>query len=173
MGKFCSLSLLFYYFSLPELDIERELVKRGYIDSISFSQNEFAVFDIETLEVACSGDAGESDLTLVSIAVCDTMTRVEWFNAIESSQRAGEKQKLGFTLSFSIYKNLVDAFMEHLNGLHAAYLERHWSHARFAAGDEELSAEIKMTYNPLKKRFVFSIFFFINDLGSCCGFDIF
>ena len=80
--------------SLPELNIENELIKRGYIKSISIEQNEFIVFDIETLEVACTGDA-ESNLTLVSIAACDTMTKKEWFEAIESSTQSGQKQKLG------------------------------------------------------------------------------
>ena len=43
--------------------------------------------------------------------------------------------------------------MNYLDCLYCKYIDRHWSDAQFAQGDEELLAEIKATINPNKKRF--------------------
>ena len=80
------------------------------------NQNEFACFDIETLERATIGDGGtEAHLTLCSIACCDTIVDgggggVEdneqvktWFRVIGNSRDGNEKQRLGIILPFFYY----------------------------------------------------------------------
>ena len=71
------------------------MIKRGYIHAAGIEQNEFACFDIETLERANSGDdASEAHLSLVSIAVCDTINRTTWFQAVSTSGRESNENSL-------------------------------------------------------------------------------
>ena len=67
-----------------ETELELELYKRGYIKAPSWDKRCFVVFDCETLEQVGSGANGvEAQLSLVSVAVCDTMTRKPWYNCID------------------------------------------------------------------------------------------
>ena len=89
-----------------EIDLEEELFKRGYIKAASWDKRAFAVYDIETLErqIDATDSNIEANLSLVSIAACDTMSETpEYYNVIddvEEEEEAGEtkdknKQKMG------------------------------------------------------------------------------
>ena len=166
-----------------EEDLERELERRGYIPpgtsaSGGMNQNEFACFDIETLERATVGDGGtEAHLTLCSIACCDTMSSLPvindvgdgggsggggegdggdgertWFRVIGNSTNDNEKQRLGiFFCLLYMHLYLVDAFIEHLMARRDVYIERHWAGAEFDRGERELLEETKSTFNTKKK----------------------
>ena len=90
-----------------EVDWERECLDRGYIKAPSWEKRCLAVFDCETLENHGGGglegsnnaDGVEATLSLVSLAVCDTMTRTPWYNVIDDDDDddddTRQKQKLG------------------------------------------------------------------------------
>ena len=87
-----------------EVDWERECLDRGYIKAPTWEKRCLAVFDCETLEFDASSECGvngvEATLSLVSLAVCDTMTRTPWYNVIDEDDDYAngdtrQKQKLG------------------------------------------------------------------------------
>ena len=73
-------------------------------------RNEFACFDIETLEQAATGDGGiEAQLSLISLACTNTMTQTTWFRVVSGGEQFGgtgaplSRQQLGNFTSFFIY----------------------------------------------------------------------
>ena len=59
--------------------------------------------------------------------------------------------------------------MNYLDRLYCKFIDKHWSDAQFAQGDEELLAEIKATFNPNKKRFV-KLIMVVIFLENCIDF---
>ena len=70
------------------------MLARGYIKSTTWEKRAFAVFDCETLERQNEADSAiEATLSLVSISVCDTMTRTPWFGCVDDDTEINDSEE--------------------------------------------------------------------------------